>query len=287
MELLQLKYFTDAAQLLSFSQVAKKYMVPPSSISHTIAKLENELGAQLFERSGNKLSLNDYGRAFYSNISTALEKIEAGRMLVNDMRDRTVSVTLRQCAYSIIPMLTAFKNEYPQLKLSFPFKNADKKGDFFLRISAKPFQNEDDFISLPLFTERILLAVPKCSPLAKKDRLCFEDIRDIPLVWYYEGTENEKISEYFAAHRAKPNILIYCAKDITVAEFVKNDFGIAFYPEYSSPIEKEDGICTVPLEGFDVKRTIYVSWPKEYLLTDAAKTFVDFGIDFFKNLYGE
>ncbi|MBQ4556163.1 MAG: LysR family transcriptional regulator, partial [Clostridia bacterium] len=47
MELLQLKYFCAAAKAESFVSVANQYMVPPSSISHTIAKLEKELGAQL------------------------------------------------------------------------------------------------------------------------------------------------------------------------------------------------------------------------------------------------
>ena len=52
------------ANLRFVVSVAKQYMVPPSSISHTIAKLEKELGTQLFARNGNKISLNDYGRTY-------------------------------------------------------------------------------------------------------------------------------------------------------------------------------------------------------------------------------
>ena len=50
MELLQLRYFKDAAELENFSMVAKKNMVPQPSISKTIGKLEDELGVLLFDR---------------------------------------------------------------------------------------------------------------------------------------------------------------------------------------------------------------------------------------------
>ncbi|MBQ4556170.1 MAG: LysR family transcriptional regulator [Clostridia bacterium] len=284
MELLQLKYFAEAAKLQSFSKVAKKYMVPPSSVSHTIAKLEKELGAQVFARNGNRIELNDYGRAFYNNISSALEKIENGKTIVNDMQNQTISLTLRQCAYSIIPMLTSFKKAFPDLKLFFPFKVIEQKGSFFIRISATPFQGDEDFISVPLFTEDILVAVPSCNPLAQKSKLTFEDIKDVPIAWFYDCPEGNGIFEYFKQNGYEPNILIGCSKDTTVGEFVKNDFGIAFYPKYSSPIGKMDGIAAVPLEGFTVKRTICASWPKEYILSEASKKFVDFGVEYFKNI---
>lgn len=40
MELLQLRYFRDAAEMENFSKAAKKNLVPQPSISKTISKLE-------------------------------------------------------------------------------------------------------------------------------------------------------------------------------------------------------------------------------------------------------
>ena len=54
MELLQLRYFCDAAQTQNFSKTAKKYLVPTSNISQSIKRLEKELGCELFEHRGNK-----------------------------------------------------------------------------------------------------------------------------------------------------------------------------------------------------------------------------------------
>ena len=55
MDLLQLKYFCDSAESQNFSQTARKYQVPPSGVSQSVKRLENELGTPLFERKNNKV----------------------------------------------------------------------------------------------------------------------------------------------------------------------------------------------------------------------------------------
>jgi len=65
MELLQLKYFCDAAKTQNFSQTAKKFMVPPSDISQTVKRLEKELGVALFSRHANRIVLNENGKRFF------------------------------------------------------------------------------------------------------------------------------------------------------------------------------------------------------------------------------
>ncbi len=281
MELLQLKYFCDAAKNESFVAVAKKYMVPPSSISHTIAKLEKEIGAKLFARNGNKIALNDYGRMFYSHIDTALSKIEDGIVSVKDLHDNTVSLILREGTPPLIHMIAAFKKENPDCNVIFPMVNREQKGSFFLRISAKPFAGEENFCSVPFFTERILVAVPTSSPLAKKTALAFDDIKSEPIIGFYKAPEQFWLDEYFKKYNYKPNTIIECSKDSSVAEFVKAGFGIAFCPEVSTPSIHTSEIKLLPLENFEISRTVYASWPKDFELTNASKKFVEFGVKYF------
>ncbi len=283
MELLQLKYFCAAAKTESFVSVANQYMVPPSSISHTIAKLEKELGTQLFARNGKRIALNDYGRMFYQHIAMALAKIEDGVVSVNDLYKKTVSLILREGASPMIGMIAAFKSKYTDYEVVFPMVNREQKGSFFLRISAKPFAEEENFESIPFFTERILVAVPSTSPIAKKDILSFEDIKTQPIIGFYKAPEQYWLDSYFKKFGYKPKTIIECSKDSSVAEFVKNGFGIAFCPEISTPSIHTDGIKLCSLEDFNFTRTIYASWPKEFILTKASKTFVDFGVEYFKH----
>ncbi len=287
MMILQLRYFVEAVRKESFSKVAEKYMVPPSSVSHTISKLEEELGTQLFARCGNKITPNDYGRIFYEQISKALDSIDDGKMLVEVMHNQTVCLTLRQCAYGVIPMLSEFKKARPDINIFFPVKPLEQKGSFFIRISAIPFDRHGEFCYETLFSENIRLAVPSSSPLAEKGTLTFEDIRNEPVVWFSEAPECDGITDYYRSRGGEPNILIACAKDVTVAEFVRNGFGIAFYPELTSPVGKAEGVTTVPLEGFSVKKTVAAAWPREFSLTEASGAFINFAVEYFRNRSAE
>ena len=76
MEFLQLKYFCKAAETESFSRAAQHFNVPPPSISQSVRRLENELGASLFERTPNSVKLSPRGRLFYHDVAQAMELIE-------------------------------------------------------------------------------------------------------------------------------------------------------------------------------------------------------------------
>jgi len=64
MELLQLKYFCDAAETQNYSKTAKKFYVPTSNISQSVKRLERELGVELFEHRANRIVLAESGKRF-------------------------------------------------------------------------------------------------------------------------------------------------------------------------------------------------------------------------------
>ena len=61
MELLQLRYFMESAQRGSFAATAEQYIVPATSVSAAVRRLEQELGCQLFDRTSNRITLNENG----------------------------------------------------------------------------------------------------------------------------------------------------------------------------------------------------------------------------------
>lgn len=76
MDLLQLRYFCYAAETESFAKAASRFRVPPSGISQSVKRLETELGQPLFERSANRIKLNEAGKGFYQKASEALEILD-------------------------------------------------------------------------------------------------------------------------------------------------------------------------------------------------------------------
>lgn len=72
MEILQLKYFCSAAETENFALTARKFFVPPASVSQCIRRLEEELGRSLFDRKPNGVKLNKFGKNFYITASSSL-----------------------------------------------------------------------------------------------------------------------------------------------------------------------------------------------------------------------
>ena len=78
MEILQLKYFYESAKNQSFSKTAQKYMVPVSSVSASVKRLEKELRTSLFNRTGNRITLNEKGEQFFLSTKRALDELYSG-----------------------------------------------------------------------------------------------------------------------------------------------------------------------------------------------------------------
>ena len=285
MELLQLKYFCEAAVTENFSKVAEKYYVPQSSISHTISRLEEELGKKLFTRNGKKVMLNEAGRTFYEETSAALAKIEKGIKRVNDLSRSTVRISLLQGTTALIPVITEFQNQHPDIEIDFANPSEKLRGNLFfdLRIGTKPSESEKNCSSVPLFQERILTAIPENHPLANKRALTIDDIRDIPIVGLYPGSNLYKLmSLYFNSNNYEPKIRVESENHATVAQFVKGGYGIAFYPEISWSEVGAKGIVSLPFADFDCKRTVYMFYPNDYAPSEATKKFMQFATDWFR-----
>lgn len=76
MELLQLRYFYESAKNENFAKTAEKYMVPASSISASVKRLEDELGCKLFERRSNRITLNENGRELQSSLAVIFDELD-------------------------------------------------------------------------------------------------------------------------------------------------------------------------------------------------------------------
>ena len=73
MELLQLRYFFDSARTENFAKTAEKYMVPPSSVSRDWKK---EIGVSLFDRSSNRIVVNEKGRKLQRSLGVIFDELD-------------------------------------------------------------------------------------------------------------------------------------------------------------------------------------------------------------------
>ncbi|HEY5947763.1 MAG TPA: LysR family transcriptional regulator [Kofleriaceae bacterium] len=76
--------FVRVVETGGFTRAAESMGLPPSSISRSVARLEEELGVTLLERTTRKVSLTDAGKAFFERAREALAGLEEANALALD-----------------------------------------------------------------------------------------------------------------------------------------------------------------------------------------------------------
>lgn len=234
MELLQLKYFCDAAQTQNLSQTAKKYFVPTSNISQSIKRLETELDCELFEHRKNKILLNDEGKLFFENVSQALALLEGAKENIHDRRNllRGEIKILCLCNRSVISRaIERFTQLHPQINFVL-HHDLNSPLDFDILISdISPFPYEKKIL---LADEEICIAVNKNNPLAQQERLCAEDLEQERFISMIAGNSMYTITMNTCADAGfVPNIAIQTNDPFYVRKYVELGMGIAFVPTFS------------------------------------------------------
>ena len=108
----------------SFSAAARSLDMTPSAISKQIRRLEDRLGARLFNRTTRRISLTEAGRDFYDRCSRIMSDIEEAEEAVSSLQDQ-VRGTLRVTATAafargeVLPRINHFLERHPALNLEF------------------------------------------------------------------------------------------------------------------------------------------------------------------------
>jgi DNA-binding transcriptional LysR family regulator len=120
MDLNHVSAFVRVVHEGSFTGAAKALSLPKSSVSRSIAQLEQDLGVRLLHRTTRKIHLTDAGLAFHSRVSRALADIDEATSATADLqRDLRgpirVSTPLDLGVFAVAGIVARFVRQYPQV----------------------------------------------------------------------------------------------------------------------------------------------------------------------------
>ena len=139
MEMLQLRYFYETAMAESIAKTAQKYMVPASSVSASIKRLEQELGVDLFVRTSNRITLSEKGKEFLISVSNILSQLESSvNSLSATAEKQTISVLARATRTSLIRWMVRFHQMYPSVAFKLEFEDVPENYDNYDIIISEP-----------------------------------------------------------------------------------------------------------------------------------------------------
>ncbi len=183
MEMLQLRYFYESAKNGSFTKTAQKYMVPQTSVSAAIKRLEKELHTNLFERTSNKIELNANGQLMLGALEEVFNKLDnAVQQISGEQPDRR-RIKMLVCALreQVTNKIIAYKIKNPHaiFQTVFDFDETDFS-DYDIIIDEKnnkyPMYEYVEF-----FSADVKLCVSQNSPMCNK-KLMLAELRNVPFI---------------------------------------------------------------------------------------------------------
>ena len=187
----QLESFIQVARHGSFSKAANALYITPSAIIQQMNNLENSLQVTLLHRTKKGVTLTPAGEYLLSQIQDLLSKtreIENGLARFRSKEQRTLHVGtsfLHKCR-AFHPLWKAFRAEHPDYAVSISALTPQMDVDIIESIrDGQSWQKYMDF--LPLCQVPLVCAVPEDHPLAKKEQLTLEDLRQATLVTIARG----------------------------------------------------------------------------------------------------
>ena len=117
MDILRLRYFRAVAQTENISQAAEKLLISQPALSKAISLLEDEVGVALFQRSGRRIALNEYGHAFLKYAELAIDAVDRGVSAVREIENPSTAPIRLQTNITgelyLIELIRSFRRAHP------------------------------------------------------------------------------------------------------------------------------------------------------------------------------
>lgn len=265
MEFHQLRYVCAVAETGSFSRAAERCQIAQPSLSQQVLKLEEDLGAKLFDRLGRSVRLTEAGRAFLPYARSILEQMEVARSSVADkkadLRGSVAIGVIPTIAPYLMPRYTAaFAKKYSDAKLRIVEETTPvlieslRELSIDIAILALPLRHKDLEFS-PLRTEPLFAALPKDHPQANATTVSLKDLRGESFVMLRDGHCFRDLSiATCASARITPNIAFESGQFSSLLGMVAAGVGISLVPEMA--IDRNAGCRYVRLSDPRATRTI-------------------------------
>lgn len=287
MELLQLQYFIEVARLEHMTEAARSLHVTQSSLSKTIQRLEEDLGAPLFDRTNRKLRLNDFGRLFLTRAERALFELEQGRRELRDLAGReSDTLKLAVTAASVLPpILGEFRRRMPQVRFHAERLTKSETTERLIRgeidyALSSPSVADEKIVCEVVHLDPILAAIPASHPLAVRSSISLNELRGEPFIGTKKGYGTRDLVERVAKGCGfEPDYVYEGDEPSRLIPLAEANIGIALIP--STAQEDRKGVRYVPLKEPELVREIALLRNESRYLSRAAAVFRDVVIEYF------
>jgi LysR family cys regulon transcriptional activator len=259
MKLQQLRYIWEVAHHdLNVSATAQSLYTSQPGISKQIRLLEDELGVEIFARSGKHLTrVTPAGEAILKTAGEILRKVESIKQVAQEFSNEkkgslSIATTHTQARYALPSVIKNFIARYPDVSLHMhqgtPIQiselAADGTVDF--AIATEALELFSDLIMMPCYKWNRCIIVPQNHPLAQVSKLTLEDVAAYPIVTYVFGfTGRSKLDEAFIERGLAPKVVFTAADADVIKTYVRLGLGIGIVAKMAVDKQVDSDLVTL------------------------------------------
>ena len=240
MKLQQLRYIWEVAHHdLNVSATAQSLFTSQPGISKQIRLLEDELGVEVFSRSGKHLThVTPAGEVILELAGEILRKSESIKRVAQEFSNEksgtlSIATTHTQARYVLPGIIKEFMSSYPQVSLQMqqgtPLQIAEMaaEGTVDFAIATEALELFSDIVMLPCYRWNRCIVVPKDHPLASASKVTLEAVAEHPIVTYTFGfTGRSKLDDAFNSRGLTPKVTFTAVDADVIKTYVRLGLGI-------------------------------------------------------------
>jgi DNA-binding transcriptional LysR family regulator len=296
MELMQMQMFVAVVEEGGVRAAAERVFRTEPAVSMAIHRLEEEVGAPLFDRSKRyAYRLTEAGEALFRYAKQMLDLRKEAVSVLSDLTNVRAGLLRiganESLSLHLFPEIAqAFLKQHARIQIELQCGRSEsllaELKDRKLDLALVSFKPQDTGLEAKFITrDELVLITSAKHPFAKKTSVHIEDlakesilVMDIsrPSPWH------RKITDAFARSNAPLNLTLENAPIETIKKMVAIGIGIGFVPRISVREEIATGeLCIVPVEGLHQERSVWLV-RRKMVHSLAAKAFVQIAV-----AYGE
>lgn len=257
MNLRQLRYISAVARNgLNVSATADSLYTSQPGVSKQIQLLEEELGVQIFERSGKQLTrITPAGEAIIEMAERILNQAESIPEVAKEFTDPqggtlSIATTHTQARFVLPPIIRDFVGRYPKVALHMhqgsPAQIAElaTSGEADFAIASEALDRFDNLIVMPCYLWNRAIVTPRSHPLCAKN-LTLERLTRYPIVTCDFDFTNDSQHVVCKSPVLEPNVVFTAMDADVIKTYVRIGLGIGIVAKMAYDPRTDDDLCAL------------------------------------------
>lgn len=256
----QLRIVAESVRLnFNLTEVGKSLFTTQSGISKSLRELEDELGVEIFTRSGKRLVGLTYAGEALMNIigQILLQRNNLYRVATQFASQKkgklVIGTTHTQARYTIGNVIQNFMHDFPDVRLILyqgnPREISDLlvSGEVDIGIATEYLDQVPEIVAFPWYEWQHGIVVPEGHALTKRDSLTLGDLAAFPLITYHSGyTGRSHIDDAFQRAGLECDIVMTAMDADVIMTFVRMGLGLGVIASMAFDPQIDQGYKFLP-----------------------------------------